>query len=330
MFGNFKNFEDRDLDPLAQAKQLLDGDGDPKIDIQSQVGLSEFVINLIKTNLCSTISIKYELGNVYVTAVDSSGTDLTLFSNYTQDMYEEFCQEIFNIDIHEKYNCSRTIAVEGIKTRVYSVMPPFVKTPNITISTTKVPPTTLPGQTVPDEIFEQIVHDNFIVVGASGSGKTYLTNYLLSKFIHDDERIALIEEFGELIPPNNLTTSIIIPPPKPGEESLLKFMTEQSNLMRLDAVYVGEIKAGEAWPFVVNLASGTRGGATIHGESAQHALSRLRALCQLSTTNTEAINEFIAKSIRYIIVMKKKRIENIYKLTGTQNRGTFGLQEIAS
>lgn len=322
--------KEKNIDPLQMAKELLNDETEPKLDVENDIGLDEFIINLIKTNLCATISIKYELGDVYVIAVSSTGTNLTTFSNYTEDSYNDFCQNILGIDTKERFNCSRTIGVEGIKTRVYAVMPPFTKTPNITISTTKVPPKYLEGHADKDELFDEIVHSNFIIVGASGSGKTYLTNYLLSKYIKDDERIALIEEFGELIPPNNLTTSIIVPPPKPGEEHLLKFMTEQSNLMRLDAVYVGEIKSGEAWPFIVNLASGTRGGATLHGDSAQHALSRLRALCQLSTTNTDAINEFIAKSIKYIIVMKSKRIEGIYRLTGTQNRGNFGLEEIAS
>lgn len=159
---------------------------------------------------------------------------------------------------------------------------------------------------------------------------TYLFNYLLSKFIKPDELIGLVEEFGELIPPNDMTLRILTPPAKPNEKPMLRFVTEQSNLMRLDAVYVGEVKGEEAWPFVVNLASGTRGGCSIHGETAAQALNRLRALCELSGYNSETINEFIAKSIKYVIVMKKKNIQAIYKLTGTHNKNNFAMEEVYS
>lgn len=320
------------MNELEKALKLLNKEDfdNSNIDFHDELSLNEYIINNIKSNLYSTISIKYELGEVFVTSVYSSGTKLEIFKNYNEDSFNDFCKNILSLDINEKYNCSRTINVEGIKTRIYALMPPFTKTPNITISTTKLPPEILDKQTISDEVFDEIIHSNFIIAGASGSGKTYLFNYLLNKFIRKDERIALIEEFGELIAPNNLVTSVLVPPPKPGENSLLKFVTEQSNLMRLDAIYVGEIKSGEAWPFVVNLASGTRGGCTIHGESAAQALSRLRALCRLSCDNDEAINDFIAKSIKYIIVMKNKNIEQIYKLTGTYLKNNFAMKEISS
>lgn len=321
------------ISELEKAQQLLSQTDDETIslnDIQNEVGLEEFAENLIRSNYYSTLGFKYESGDIYVTCVDGGNKKLEIFTNYSEREYIDFCESFFKIDMNEEYNCSRTLNIHGVATRVYAMMPPLVNAPNITISTTKVPPTTLVKQTISDELFDEIIHDNFIVVGASGSGKTYLTNYLLSKFIRKDERIALIEEFGELIPPNDLTINIVVPPPKPGNKSLLKFVTEQSNLMRLDAFYVGEIKGEEAWPFVVNLASGTRGGCTIHGESAAQALSRLRALCRLSCDNDDAINEFIAKSIRYIIVMKNRNIDSVFKLTGTVMKNNFAMQEVGS
>lgn len=315
---------------LEKAKEIINDTSDFDDNLNENPDFESFIINVISSNIASTIGIKYESGNIYVTSVYPNTTKLSVFKNYLQENYETACKNLFNVDLSEKYNCSRTCNIKGVKTRVYAVMPPFTKTPNITISTTKIPPSTLNKQTIPDEVWNDIVHSNFIIVGQSGSGKTYLINYLLNKFIRPDERIAIIEEFGELIPPNALTTSIIVPPPKPDEPSLLKFVTEQSNLMRLDAVYVGEIKSAEAWPFVVNLASGTRGGASLHGETATQALNRLRALCQLSCDNNDAIDEFIAKSIKYVVVMKNKNIQGIYKLMGTHNKNSFAMQEIYS
>lgn len=322
---------------LEKALQMLnDEENDEnsplnKLSNTFEINLEDFILNTIKANLCSTIGIKYELGDVYVTCVYPSKTKLEKFSNYNEEEYYDFCKKILRIDRNEEFNCSRTVNVSGVRTRVYSVMPPLVKTPNITISTTKEPPAIYNNkQTIEPELLNKIVHSNFVIVGASGSGKTYLLNYLLSNFIKENERLALIEEFGELIPPNAITNSIIVPPPKPGEESLLKFVTEQSNLMRLDKICVGEVKGAEAWPMVVNMASGTSMCCTLHGQNARQALSRLRALCRMSCDNDAAIDEFIAKSIDYIIVMKNRNIEEIQQLTHTVLNGNFQMKEVAS
>lgn len=319
---------------LERANQILNSDDKEfqKYEKEENVinDLRTFLVSTIRTNLCSTIGIKYEAGRVYVSLVYPSGNKLKIFENYNADGYNDICHELFKIDLNEKYNCSRTIVLDGVRTRVYAMMPPFVQTPNITISTTKQPPTKLNKQTISDADWDKIVHSNWIVVGASGSGKTYLTNYLINKYIRPDERIAIIEEFGELIPPNDLTNNIIIPPAKPGELRLLEFVTEQSNLMRLDAIFVGEIKGKEAWPMVNNMASGTRGSFTMHGDSARQALNRLKALCRLSCDNDEAIDDFIAKSINYIIVMEKRNIKGIYELKGTHLKGNFAMEEFKS
>ena len=214
-------------------------------------------------------------------------------------------------------------------TRVFAIMPPYSQTPSITISTTKQPPVHLNQQIANDALLDEILHNNFIIVGGSGSGKTYLLNYMLSKFIKDDEKIGIMEEFSELIPPNDVTMKFIVPPPKSDQKSKLRHITERSNLMRLDAIYVGEIKGDEAWPFIVNMASGTRGACTMHGDTAEHALSRLRALCQMEMPNIDVVNEFIAKSIRYIIVMNNHKITNIKRLEGTVMKNNFAMRDVA-
>lgn len=315
---------------LEKALKLINDRTGPQLNAgDNYVAFDDFIISLISSNLCSTIGIKYEPGEMYVTCVYPDETKLIKF-DINVESFNEFCTEKLNIDLNEEYNCSRTCIIEGIRARVYAVMPPFVKTPNITISTTKIPPSKLNKTTIPDEVWNEIVHDNFIIVGPSGSGKTYLMNYLLNKFIKPNERIAIIEEFGELIPPNNLTISITVPPPKPNQKHLLQFMTEQANLMRLDMTCVGEVKGAEAWPLVVQGASGTRIATTLHGENLAQALNRLRALCQQTCDNADSINEFIAKSIRYAIIMKNKNIVRIEKLVGTHNKNNFAAQEIFS
>lgn len=319
-------------DILKLSKKLLYDSSGPSIDIAKDLGLSDYVLNLIKSNLYSTIGIKYESGRVIIDASHVGGIKVVKFEDETSDSYKSFCEDILNIDLEEKFNCSVSVIIEGVRSRIYALMPPLTRFPVITISTTKEPPAHLEGQTVSSETLKKIVMGNFLVVGGSGSGKTYLMNYLINRYTDNDKKIAIIEEFGELIPPNDLTISIIVPPPKPEETHLLRFVTEQSNLMRLHSIFVGEIKGAEALPFILNLASGTKGGSTIHGESAKLGLSRLSAMCTLANNNmsTETINEFIAKSLDYIITMKDRRIENIFKVRDTVHRGNFTLEELDS
>ena len=320
------------LTNLEQARQLLE-----QVDQQhlatpdlNDMDLEDFTISTIKANVCSTISIKYEIGEgVLVCTSSPTGIKVTNFPNYDADSYMDFCEHVLGIDPKERFNCSRSKTISGVKSRIYAVMPPLAMNPILTISTTKIPPMHLEGQNVPDELLNEVIHSTAIICGGSGSGKTYLFNYMLNKFIRDDERIGIIEEFMEIVPPNKLCYSMICPPPKPGEKSLLRFMTEQSNLMRLDSIFVGEIKGAEAWPFIVNLASGTRGAATIHGATPAHAISRLRALCELDgTASPEAISEFISKAIKYVVQMRNRRVVSISKLNGTQNRGIMSMDEV--
>ena len=288
-----------------------------------------FLSTIIQNNECSTIGVQLEGRDVLVSCVYPDGPLLKRFNNYGEDSYLELCTNLFQLDMSEQYNCSKSVNYNGVKARVYANMPPLVQHPIITISTTKTPPANI-NLSVNEELLDKIVHSNFIVCGASGSGKTYLTNYLLSKYIKEDERIAFVEEFSELNPPNDYTICITTPPAKPDTQPLLKFVTEQTNLMRLDAVYVGEVKGAEAFPMVVNMASGTRGGCTIHGSTPRQALARLRTLCQLGAgnLNEKAIDEFIAKSINYVIQMDKHKITYIGQLTGTSMGGNFTLNTI--
>lgn len=300
-----------------------------KLPTQDEQNPSTFLSAVIQNNECSTIGVQLQDRDLLVSCVYSTGPVLKRFNNFGGKAYKELCEKLFKLDMSEQYNSSKSVNYNGVKARVYANMPPLVEYPIITISTTKTPPSNL-NLLVSEEILNRLVHSNFVICGASGSGKTYLTNYLLNKYIGDDERIAFVEEFSELSPPNDYTISIVTPPAKPGTEPLLKFVTEQTNLMRLDAVYVGEVKGAEAFPMIVNMASGTRGGCTIHGTSPRQALARLRTLCQLGAgnLNEKAIDEFIAKSVKYIVQMHKHKITYIGELTGTSMGGNFTLNTI--
>lgn len=314
---------------LDRARRLLEQADQAGItDGTENMGLHEFVVNTIKTNVCSTIGIQYKDGQVQVACVYSNETKISNFDGYGVDGYEDFCKDILKIDMNEQENCSRSLFIEGVRTRVFASMPPYAQEPVVTISTTKQPPDRLNNQIVSDDLLDQILHSNFMIVGGSGSGKTYLMNYMLSKFTGRFERLGLIEEFSELIPPNDVTIQLTVPPPKSHEKSKLRHITEQSNLMRLDGIFVGEIKGAEAWPFVTNMSSGTRSACTMHGDTAEHALARLSSLCQIEMPHVEVVNELISKSIKYVIVQRNHKIYDIKELTGTHHAGNFSMKSI--
>lgn len=304
-----------------------------KINLKSKTleskSIDDYVIDIIKANLLCTMHIKHELGTTYIITDYLNETKVKKFSMSPEE-YLDFCHIVFNLDPEELYNCARSLNIDGVKTRVHANMPPFTTHPILTISTTKQPPTELTQKTIPDEAWDKIVHSNFIIAGPSGSGKTYLMNYLLNKFIKKDECIALVQEFDEIIQPNELTLSIQVPPPKPGEMHLLRYATQEANLMRLAMTCVGEVKGGEAWPLIVQGASGTRIACTCHGKDTYQALARVRALCQLEVDNVDVIENLMSKSIEYIIIMNNKKIMQIDKLKGTVHQGIFQKEEIYS
>ena len=168
---NINTNNNNNLSELEKSLSYLNDETAPSLDIQGEIGLTQYVKNLIKNNICSTITIKYNMGEVYVIAVYPSDTKLIKFSNHTEDSYMDFCKELLKIS-PEKYNCSRSLDIENVQTRVYAMMPPLTTSPIITISTTKTPPAVLSKQTIPDEAWNEIVHSNFIICGASGSGKS--------------------------------------------------------------------------------------------------------------------------------------------------------------
>lgn len=170
---------------LEKAQKILQNENKNNIldkyskSVDSLNDAESFIISTMKANICSTIGIKFEMTTLYVSYMYPSGNKLKKFDGYSRDSYLDLCKRVFKIDINEKYNCSRTINVDGVRTRVFAMMPPFVLTPNITISTTKEPPTKLNNQTISNEDWNTIVHSNFIIIGGSGAGKSILDDQII-------------------------------------------------------------------------------------------------------------------------------------------------------
>lgn len=305
-------------DVLKEAQKMIIN-SDVSVDY-SNIDLSSTLNQLLLADTSDTISMFYD--GTYVRIVIAGSSPKVIKKMILPDEYEELCRQV-HIEDKGDFNCSVGYELHGVMVRAFALTKPVSDYPTITISTAKQPPSTWDQIEVSDKL-DEIMKENWIVVGGSGAGKTYLTNYLLGNFHRGtSHKIGIIEEFPELFCPNEATTKIIVPPVKPGEESLLRFITEQSNLMRLKYLYVGEIKSVEAWPFVSNLSSGTKGGATMHGESADAAIMRLTHLCLLAGVPLETCQKSIARSINYVIHVKNHKIGQIKRLTGVVTRGIY-------
>lgn len=304
-------------------------------EIGTNLSFGDFFTSQITNNNLKTMGMHYnkEIQTVKIQVIEDNMTnERASFVNYTmrpQD-YTEFCKSIgLNPDAH--FNDSANPVIEGVNVRVFAYVKPYSEFPNLVFSTAKRPPDKINTLTKDEEkLLEEVLQSNFIIVGASGAGKTYLLNYLLQKYYPKDQRVGIFQEFMELFDPNEYTDQIVIPPRKPDQSwNDLEYIVEQSNLGRYKSIFVGEIKGPESWPFVVNLASGTSGGATIHGVDAQSALKRLRTLCLLSRTNLaqDAVDSFISAALDYVITVEDGQVVSVDRVLMT-NHGKFSLQNL--
>lgn len=327
-------FKDEALERLkVRAQRELEEFGDVYEDYSEQVDFETFFSNTITDSQLKTMAMEYDpLSSVLKIQLikNGMGNSVKDIVRYTMsaDSYSNFCKKRLKLDTSKRFNDSSNILFKGVSTRIFAIMSPYKNNPLIVISTAKQPPDNIKTLSEIDEKkLIKVMTGNFLIAGKSGAGKTYLLNYLLNKYYPKKERIGIIQEFEEIYPPNEYTDTICTPPRVPGQQwNDLEFLTEQSNLMRYDRILVGEIKSSEAWPFIVNCASGTKGGATIHGQSPQGALQRLRTLCLLSkpNLNESVVDSFIKDAIDYVVYVDDMQVKEITELL-TANNGKFSL-----
>ncbi len=171
---------------------------------------------------------------------------------------------------------------------------------------------------------------NFLVIGATGTGKTTFLNCCLS-LMNPSERAIIIEDTPELYVPNNLSTKLLtrrdsqglLPPIE------LTHLIKESLRMRPDRLILGEVRGPEAKDLLLALSTGHAGSiGTLHAVSAKEALIRLEMLVQLGAPqwSLEAIRRLIYFSLDYVICLERtqaghRSVNNIYKLTGLESFG---------
>jgi pilus assembly protein CpaF len=165
-------------------------------------------------------------------------------------------------------------------------------------------------------------HQNILISGGTGTGKTTLLN-ALAACVADTDRIVVIEETAEihLDKPNLLRFEARRAQAPLGQEPPLPAVTI-ADLVRAtlrhrpDRILVGEVRGGEAFDLLQALNTGHLGSlSTIHANSAEQALTRL-AHCVL-TANVGLPHRSIREAIAFAIhvVVHIARVDGMRRVT---------------
>ncbi|MFJ3958335.1 TadA family conjugal transfer-associated ATPase [Arthrobacter sp. NPDC090010] len=143
---------------------------------------------------------------------------------------------------------------------------------------------------------------NFLVSGATGSGKTTMLSTLLG-LVDPAERLVLVEDAAELNPPHPHAIALEA---RHGNtegkgEIDLRELVRQSLRMRPDRLVVGECRGAEVRELLMALNTGHSGAGTLHANSAADVPARLEALCALAGLGPEAARAQVASAVDVVI-----------------------------
>jgi type IV secretion system protein VirB11 len=141
---------------------------------------------------------------------------------------------------------------------------------------------------------------NFLVVGATGSGKTTLTNAILYEInaINPSHRVISMEDTAELQIPQQNKVRMYTDDNTSMQKLLFSAMRQKP-----DRIVIGEIRNGAALDLLKSWNTGHPGGVTtLHANSCMEALSRLEMLILEAVPNP--MQRLIGQSVGLVIYIE--------------------------
>ncbi len=168
---------------------------------------------------------------------------------------------------------------------------------------------------------------NFLISGATGTGKTTLLSTLLG-LAGPQERVVLVEDAAELDPAHPHTVGLQSRHANLEGAGVLDLteLVRQALRMRPDRLVVGECRGAEVRELLAAMNTGhDGGGATIHANSAEAVPARLSALAALAGLSADALALQAASALDVVIHVVRdargRRVESIGLLELGQGTG---------
>lgn len=210
-------------------------------------------------------------------------------------------------------------------------LPPIVPAPSFALRKKAIAIFTL-DQYVEKEIMTAIQRDvlreavrnhrNILVIGGTGSGKTTLVNAIINEMVRvtPGERVVIIEDTGEI----QCTAENYIQFHTTIDVSMTALL-KTTLRMRPDRILVGEVRDGAALDLLDAWNTGHEGGAaTLHANSADSGLQRLKSLVTRNPSHPSDIEPLIGEAVHVIVHIARtkdgsRRIQEILEISGYEN-----------
>jgi type IV secretion system protein VirB11 len=202
---------------------------------------------------------------------------------------------------------AEVLPIDG--SRINGVIPPTVEMPSFNIRKKATRIFTLGEYVAQNRMTDgdyEIICDairerkNFLVVGATGSGKTTLTNAILHEInaINPDHRIISMEDTAELQIPQENKVRMYSDDNTPMQKLLFSAMRQKP-----DRIIIGEIRNSAALDLLKSWNTGHPGGVTtLHANSCMEALSRLEMLILEAVPNP--LQRLIGQAVGLVIYIE--------------------------
>lgn len=170
---------------------------------------------------------------------------------------------------------------------------------------------------------------NVLVAGGTSTGKTTLTNALLSEVAKSCDRVVIIEDTREL---QCAAPNLVAMRTKDGVATLSD-LVRSSLRLRPDRIPIGEVRGAEALDLLKAWGTGHPGGiGTIHAGSGIGALRRLEQLIQEAVVTVP--RALIAETIDIVAVLagrgSKRRLAELVRVDGLGPDGDYRTAPIPS